>query len=271
MAGYDVSVGEVDGDLRISGSELKIDGPISGYALIAGEEVRIEGVIAGDTLLNSRDVEFGDDARIEGQLILFEREGEKLEIPERVVPEDRIERRDFTEWEDSASGIGPVSWRRIIGKFFIGVLIVAALAALIAAVIPKTLAELRSSLLERPFRNLGYGFVAESAAIGSAVVFAMTLIGIALLPASLLVALVLRFAGYVVAVYAFGVGLLLAFGGSIPESIGWRVLAAAIGAVVVGVIALIPFAGWLFVLALVLAGVGAITLRVFQPKSFAEA
>ena len=42
-------------------------------------------------------------------------------------------------------------------------------------------------------------------------------------------------------------------------------------AVAAAVVALIPFLGWLFVLALVLSGVGAITLRVARPRFFADA
>ena len=54
-----------------------------------------------------------------------------------------------------------------------------------------------------------------------------------------------------------------------PDSIGTRAMAAGVGALAVGLIALIPFLGWLFAIALALTGVGAIAIWLFQPKFFA--
>ncbi len=152
-----------------------------------------------------------------------------------------------------------------------GVIAVSVIASLIAAILPETLADLRRSVLDRPLRNLWFGFLAQSALVGSAILFAMTLIGMVLVPAVILLALVGGFAGYVVAVYAFGVGLLLLFNRPEPDSIGERAVAAGIGALVAGIISLIPLVGWLFVLALMLAGIGAITLRLFRPGFFVPA
>jgi hypothetical protein len=128
---------------------------------------------------------------------------------------------------------------------------------------------MRRQVLARPFRILWLGFLTQSAVIGAAVLFAMTVIGLLLVPAMVLLALAGGFAGYVIAAYSFGVGLMLAFGRLEPDSAGERAIAAGIGALAAGVIGLIPFLGWLFVLALVLTGIGAITARVFRPAFFA--
>jgi hypothetical protein len=262
VAGYDIRVGAVGGDLRASGAKLAIEGPVSGYALIAGEDVRIASVLGGDVSLSARNLDFAEAARIEGRLILYEKNPGSLDVPERVISEDRIERRAISDWDSARRERRGGGWAGVIGGFLLGVIVVAAIAALIAAIIPQTLAEMRRSVLARPFRNLGVGFVTQSALVGSAVLFAMTIIGIFLSPASVLIALVAGFAGYVVAVYAFGVGLLLTFGRPEPDSIGQRALAAGTGALVGGIIGLIPIIGWLFVLTLVLAGVGAIVMRI---------
>ena len=118
------------------------------------------------------------------------------------------------------------------------------------------------------------GFFIEAVILGSGILFAMiligfamTLIGIVLIPVSLLVALFVGVPGYVVAVYSLGVGLLLAFGRPQPDGLGTRALAAGLGALAARSIALVPFLGWLTFLALTLAGVGALTLKWFQPKT----
>lgn len=268
LAGYNVTVSAVGGNLRISGSNLVIRGPVSGYALIAGETVRLDGQIGGDAIITARDLTFADGARIDGKLTLVETDPGALEIPESVVPADRVERRDISEWEDTAEDLDIWNWPAILGRFLTGVIIIGALATLIAAMIPQTLADLREGLLERPFRNLFFGFLTQSVFIGAAIIFLLTVIGIIASPAAVLAALIVGFAGYVVAVYAFGVGLLTAIGRPVPTAISTRALAAGLGAVVTGIIALVPFLGWLFVLILMLAGVGAITLKSLRPAFF---
>ncbi len=271
LAGYNVTVAAVGGNLRISGGNLQIRDSVSGDALIGGETVRISGQIAGDAIITARDLTFADGARIDGKLTLFEEDPGAFEIPGNVVPADRVERRDISEWEDTAEDLDIWSWRTILGRFLTGVIIIGALATLIAAVIPRTLADLREGLLERPFRNLLFGFLTQSVFIGAAILFLLTVIGIIASPAAILVALIAGFAGYVVAVYTFGVGLLIAIGRAAPTTIGTRALAAGLGAVVAGIIALVPFLGWLFIMILMLAGVGAITLKTLRPAFFVAA
>jgi len=265
LAGSDLTIGAVGGDLIAAAGTITLDGPIGGYALLAGEEVRMESVFAGDVYLAAEDVDFADDVRVDGRFIVFEEEIGTLDVPETVVPIARVERRSIDEWDDMRAELTGETWQTRLGSYLVGALTIAVLASLIAAFFPKSLANLRRNLLAQPIRNLWFGFLAQSAALGSAIIFAATLIGLLLLPVSIFIALVLGFAGYVVAVYAFGVGTLKLAGRSEPDGFGARVLAAGIGALLVGAIALIPFFGWLFVLALVLAGVGAITMKLFRP------
>ena len=268
VAGSDVTVGAVGGDLIAAAGSVTVNGPIGGYALLGGEEVRMTSVFAGDVYLAAETVDFAEDVRVDGRLILFEEEVGTLEVPDSIAPVERIERRSMDEWDDMRASLTEETWQSRLGSYLFGALTIAVLAALVAAFFPKTLANLRRSLLDQPIRNVWFGFLAESVAIGSAIIFATTLIGLLLLPVSIFIALALGFAGYVVAVYAFGVGILMRIGRPEPSGFGPRVLAAGTGALLVSAIALIPFFGWLFVLTLVLAGVGAITLKLFQPAFY---
>lgn len=269
--GNTVSTADVAGDLRAAGGLVVIEGDIGGYALIAGEEIRVEGVIAGDAYLQSPALTFAETARVEGRLVVFENEDAPVSIPESVAPTDRVERRALADFDEMYPEIvGPDLWWGALRSFVMGIIVLTLLASLVAATMPDTLAQMRRALLARPFANLFYGFLAQSTVAGTAIIFAMTLIGMLLIPASLLLAFLLGFAGYVVAVYALGVWLSMLFGRPEPTELGHRVIAAALGALAIGLVALIPFFGWLLVLSLVLAGVGAITLRVFRPRFFAS-
>lgn len=268
LTGYNLDVGEVNGDLRVSGANIVISGPVSGYALIAGDEVKFESVISGNVNIAASEITFTDGARIDGKLTLYEEKPGEIEVPSYVISEERIERKDASKWSDVASDITIWDWRSALWQFVVGVITISAITALIAIMAPKKLANLRRDILDRPFTNLLLGFLAQSAIIGSIILLMLTLIGFLIAPAALLLALISGFAGYIVAAYAFGVGLLLAFGKSEPSSIGTRAFAAVVGALSVAIIGLIPFFGWLFVLALVLSGIGAITVWIFRPKSF---
>ena len=271
VSGYNVQVGEVTGDLRISGANLTITGPVSGYALIAGDEVRFESVVKGDVSLTAREVDFADSAKIEGKLTLYEEQAGELEIPSQVMPEDRIDRRDISEWSDATKELKAWDWRDVLIQFLKGVVIVAGIAVLIAVIMPQKLAELRRTILDQPFRTLWFGILAESVIVGSTIILIMTVIGLLLAPAAVLAALVCAFAGYIVAAYAFGVGLLMVIGQKEPETTRSRAIAAGVGAFTVGLIAMIPFFGWLFALALALTGMGSIAIWLFRPKFFASA
>ena len=273
LAGYDVAVdGSIGGDLRASGAKLAINGTVAGYAAIAGENVFLNGVIAGDARIAAQELVFGPEARIDGMLTVYEQVGKEVRVPETVVSEDRLERIVVEDWEDRDWRVPPVfNWWRAVWTFIACIVVVAAIAALIAAVAPEQLALMRTRTLNAPFRSLWLGFLMESALFGSVIVFAITVIGIFLAPAMIVLALIVGFFGYVIGAYSFGVGLLLAIGRGEPVTLGERALAAGVGSLLTGLIVLVPFLGWLFMIALTLAGVGAITMRVFRPAFFTEA
>jgi hypothetical protein len=267
----------VGGDLRAVGSEIALRAPVGGTLFATAEYVTLDGVIAGDAAIAARVLEFGPDARIDGTLILYEdRLGDATAVPERVIPEARIERREHGELNQDVldtvevGDFSPVSRRDVVTGFITSVLFVAVLGGLFAALAPQSMAGMRRRVLEAPGRSLGLGFVTFSALIGMTVVFALTLVGLLIAPISILLAVTGAYSGYIVGAYALGAGLLGAVGRGEPDSTGDRVLAAVVGAVVAGLVGLFPYLGWIFVLALVTIGLGAIAGRLFRPRLFSD-
>ncbi|KUF12848.1 hypothetical protein AVJ23_02315 [Pseudoponticoccus marisrubri] len=267
----------VQGDLRVMGSEIEIDAPVGDTLMVAGEIVELDAPVTGDVALMANEARFGPEARIGGRLILYEEEPGALAVPERVVPADRIERRDFDGRVEGAT--------RALSKpkakaqkdspaqepisFLLGVLVVAVLGAALAVLAPATMASMRAHVLRAPGQGLMTGFVTVSALLGGTFVLGATVIGLIAAPFLLIGAVLACVAGYVVGAYALGAWGLSLFGGGMPDSNGDRAIAAAIGALSAGLIGLIPFLGWLFVLALCLTGAGAVTQRLFRPRLFA--
>lgn len=266
VTGYRLAIGAVGGDLRASGAGITLSGLVGGSALLAGDEVQIDGTITGDLSVAASELTFGPLARVGGQLVLYGDEADTLAVPASVAPADRIERRQ----SERVEGASP-SWQRrtfaeVVGSFLIAVLVVSLLAAALAAILPARVAALRQIVLEHPLRSLWIGALTQSALTGAVVVAGLTLIGLLAAPAFLLAAALLGFFGYVIGTYAFGVALLSRAGRPLPDSFGDRALAAFAGALAAGVLALIPFLGWLFVLALALGGVGAIMIAWLNPR-----
>lgn len=271
LMGQNLTVdGAIGEDLRAAGERIELNAPVAGYALLAGRKIELNSEIGGDVSLAADTVVFGEGARIDGRLDLYEEKTGEIDVPASVAPESRVSRHEIDK-------SGPVDWksplpqrRQVVGSFIGGVIAVALLAALIAAIAPQRLAQMRREVLAAPFRTLGIGFLTESALIGSIFLVAITLIGLLLVPAILLLAGVVSLAGYVIAAYAFGVGLILLIGRQEPDSLAERAVAAGIGALVAAVLGLIPVLGWIFVLALCLTGVGAIVRMLFGTPSATE-
>lgn len=221
--------------------------------------MHIGGNIAGDLHLTGYDVEFADGVTIGGSLYLYEDEEGAIEVPSGVTIAGSVERHLTEEF--------PEETQSFVLK---GFLFVAVIAALIAAIAPERLANMRQTLLARPFGMLWFGFLGLSVTLGAAIVSALTLIGLVAFPFLLLIAGIGAFLGYVIGTYSLGVGLRLLVGMSEPDTLLDRAVTALVGALSVAVIALAPFFGWLFVMALTLAGIGVLINQLFSPRFFAN-
>jgi cytoskeletal protein CcmA (bactofilin family) len=271
LAGQTVATGDIGGNLRAFGQSVAVNGSVGGAALIAAQSVGFNGAIAGDVAVNASKIDFGPAARIAGKLTIYHSDPASITVPDGVMPAERISRKTVEEWsEDAPTSIGMTRgaiWRGLVST----IVVVTVLAAILAALIPAKLSQMRSTFLARPFRSFWFGFLTLSAAIGAAVVLAMSLIGLLAMPLSIVLAILLGFTGYIVGAYALGVGLLGLIGREVPGAWIERALAAAVGAIVIAAVGLVPFAGWLVVLAVTLTGLGAVCIVLFRPEFYSEA
>lgn len=245
VSGIKVTVGDVHGDLRAAGSHVELTGKVSGYALLAGDEVNVDGQVTGDVSIKAEELAFGKGALIEGQLTIFESVVGAAEVPPNVIDEARITRRDASEWDEVTGEVTFWDWRKALLKFFIAVLIITAFAAWFAAIVPRKLADLRRSILQRPFWSLLLGVLAMSVIIGSTIILMITGYGMQLIPINLAIWFIAVLTGYVVGAYAIGVGVLLWFNRPEPNSFKTRAIAAATGAITVVLLFMLPYVGWL--------------------------
>jgi hypothetical protein len=243
LAGYSVAVEAAVGrNLRASGATVSVAGPVAGAALLSGQDVAIGGVIAGDVAITAGTLTFGEGARLDGHVSLYETSPGALTVPESVADPARITRYASTAWEGEGTppALAQPDWRQRALRRLGSIGVVALLAALAAAVLPRGMAGLRQRLADRPFAALGWGFLALSALVGSVVVAGLTVVGLLLAPVSILLAVVTGFAGYIVGVWTLGAGAFARFGAGEPDTLPQTALAAALGAVLVGLLGRIP-------------------------------
>ena len=271
LAGQTVTIGNIGRNLRAFGQSVAVNGTVGGAALIAAQSVTFNNAITGDVAVNAEMINFGPAAKIDGTLTIYHSDPTSIDVPNEVVPAARIARKTVEEWsKDAPTSIGvsrQTIWRGLLST----IVTVTVLAALLAALIPAKLSQMRATFLARPLRSFWFGFLTLSAAIGTSVVLAMSLIGLLAMPLSIVLAIIIGFVGYIVGAYALGVGLLSLIGRADPGTWIERALAAAVGAVVIAGIGLVPFVGWLVVLAVTLTGVGALCIVFFRPRFYSEA
>ena len=268
LAGQTLDIGAIGRNVRAFGQSVSVNGPVGGSALIAAQSVTLNSTIAGDVAVNAETLNFGPAAKIDGALTIYHVDPDSITVPDGVVTAGRITRKTIEEWSDDApTSIGVKSetiWRGLLST----IVTVTVLAAVLAALIPTRLSQMRSTFLSRPLRSFWFGFLTLSAAIGATVVLAMTLIGLLAAPLTIVLAIVLGFGGYIVGAYSLGVGMLGLIGRDVPGAWIERALAASVGAVVIAAAGLLPFIGWLFVLAVTLTGLGALCIVFFRPEFY---
>ncbi|KPP88522.1 MAG: hypothetical protein HLUCCA08_17050 [Rhodobacteraceae bacterium HLUCCA08] len=261
---YEVTLGPVTGNLRAAGNEVTVD-DVGGYALVTAEDVTLLGEIFGDAVMVADDIRFGPGARVTGSLTIYAADPTDITVPENVAPAARvrIETRasyDRGEWAGGMPIQVPL-WR-IVGGFMAAVLVSGLIAAMVMAVAPKAVQGWRELALAHPGRAIWSGFLVTSALAGSGFVLMLTIVGMVLLPVMLILTAVAIFAGYALGSYVLGVGLWLAAGRAMPAGLPGKFGLACVGAFLAGLAWLVPVAGWFFVLALTMMGIGVLAASV---------
>ena len=267
VMGESISVSEpVSGNLRAMGASIEVTAPVAGSAILGGENVVLDAAISGDLALATTDMEWGDMAKVGGQLHIYSDDPESISVPESVAPADRVTFHAQDEFDRSggAAAAQPSLLTRL-RNWIGGVIVVGLLGTMFAAVAPKTLSGLREAALDRPLRTGWIGFLGLSALAGSVIFLAMTGIGAILVPVSIIGAVLLGVVGYILGTYALGVWATGMAGRGAPDTTGERAIAAFSGAAIVAAVALVPWLGWLAVMAVFLIGAGALLVRLFAP------
>lgn len=255
------STSPVAGNARLAGATVTIASPLQGSAIITAKTLTLDAVISGDLNFFGETIVFGPAAKVAGSVTI--QAPKEIAVPETVASADRVKFQRLVE-PDYASqagktaehvvrGIWPAIWAT--GLWWLLLFVV---GTVFITLLPRLVASLTVATEVRQFRNLGLGLLGFAAVVGLVPVFALTLVGIFLLPFVLIFVVTICILAYLAGTYLVGARVAKALM-PIDTNIK-RLVVLAISIVIAGLLAMIPVVGWLLSLVLLVYGFGAIVL-----------
>jgi hypothetical protein len=248
--------GEVEQDVRSAFGNVEIHGPVGGDVDAGFGDVYIDAPVGGDVDVGHGDVQLGSGAQVGEKVSL----GNGSFYPHQEAIFGNVETAGMaSSFEDEGSLLGAFS--DMIGWAVMTLVLVAA-AVLLAVAAPGPLRAATRSLEASPGRSFVLGVGSLPVAIILSVLLVVTVVGGLLLFLLWPAYFALLFFGLLVASYSLGRKVVLAVG----RYRGGDAMAAAIGAVIVAAVLLIPVLGVLVLIALTLLGTGAAVLALLARR-----
>ncbi|MGB7305171.1 MAG: hypothetical protein WBD13_12890 [Burkholderiaceae bacterium] len=278
LAGFSVNLTKdaaVGANARIAAGNIRIDAPITGSLLASAGDIKLNSAISGDVKLTAGNIEFGPNARITGKLSYSA--PEQFKIPANVIAPDRVTytvltgRSVFDEVSETIEKAVPSPWpafAAVMGGFVVTLAFFLVVGGLFLAFAPERVASLRGLVQAHPGKSLLSGFLGLATLVGLLPVSAITIIGIPLVPAVILAIAVAWVLGYLLGSFSLAMRIALAFNLTV-QSAGGKLLTLAVALTVLAVLNFIPFVGWLINLAIVLLGLGAMTVTLMRKLDWA--
>jgi hypothetical protein len=255
-----------DVTVRIGEDITIAQGDSVGVVVAVGGDVRVAGTVRQTAVAVGGDVILLPTARV--GLDRKSREATVVSVGGKVVRDQGAQMggkvvqvsagklHKLLSWHGWWRAAHPFAVTSVIGWIFQTMGFIA-LAVVLAVIMPRQIAAVTSTLAGRPLPSLGWGALGAvvSAPLGLLALAALliTIVGILLVPFLVLGLLLLGLFSFLVAATTLGQRVLALLRGEEPNLL----MAAAVGVVVANALRMVPWAGGLANLALVLMGLGA--------------
>lgn len=263
------STSEVQGNARLVGNTLTIEGPVAGALTATGADVILNAPVTGDVRIVAGEITFGPDATIGGALVYAS--DRAIAVPERVAPAARVtfERIELTDaWEeiDSIREDMPIlpTFMSVLSGFLVSLFFFVVLGAISLGFFPKRTEALRRRVMEAPGKSILLGVIGLSMLFGMVPITALTIVGLPVVPIAILGIFVAWVFGYALGAYGVAMRLWVAFGTEQDLGNLGRLLVFAAAIVLIALLNFVPFVGWVVNYTLVLLGIGGLTNAVFS-------
>jgi hypothetical protein len=242
----------VDRNAYLAGGTVHVEGTVAGDLYAGAGEVVLDGTVEGDVRVEAEELSIGPGARIGGNLTYrVESEGASISPDAEILGEVEV----LAPREE----IGPSA----ITMYIIRLVMFILSGAILIALLPGVASGLVEVVRRRPAPALGLGFLSAVGVPAVALVMAITVIGI---PLALMLAAAYAASVYVApAVPAMWLGeLLLSPRGASEREV--RLRSFLVGGPLIGIVILLPWAGFIVRLVTGLLGLGAMALLVRERR-----
>jgi cytoskeletal protein CcmA (bactofilin family) len=249
---------QVAGSAWLAGGEVSVAGSVAKALKIYAGRIAIRGEVNGHTHLTAQQIEILPGARINGALTYASRHAIKID-PKAVII-GKVTREPM-----------PPAWREgeawevwIHGPEMLGLLGLIATGVIFTLLFPGFTHAAEAKLKLVPWKSIGLGIAVIFAGPAVIVIFLITVLGIPIALALLASYPLLLLFGYLTAAGFIGDRGVRLWRKDAEITQAWRV-AGLIGALVLlALICMIPVVGGLIVLIVLLSGVGALVLQIFE-------
>lgn len=250
--GSDVAVGEderVNGSVVLFGADAEIEGEVTDDVVVFGGALRLDGRVRGDVVTFGTDTALGERARLGGDFAHFG--GALSRSPQAQIAGDEITGIGFGVFDNTFF---------FLLASLVSLLFTLAIAVAVAAILPEQTRVLADTIEQQPWPSFGAGLLATLLIpFVFAVLGILIIVGWLIIPLFALALPIVYFYGYVGVSRWLGRRVMQAAGNMSASAIAQ----VAVGVLILGVISLIPIAGWLVVIIAALIGLGAVLLSKF--------
>jgi cytoskeletal protein CcmA (bactofilin family) len=239
---------EIGWDLLAGAQRLSIEGKVDGDVKGGAGEGILGGFVGGNVELKLQELTVLPTTQIKGNLIYSA--SREATIPKEAKIEGKVIFNPLPTQPPK-----PIRMRAPLSLRLLWLLSLIATGAFLVLLLPRHLREMGSDMLDRPWLNMGWGFVVLIVAPISAIIIAITLIGI---PLSLM-----SLATYFIAIYLSTPIVGTALGLKILQRLLKRedvnlYLSMAVGVIIFYILQNMPILGWLMSLLGICWGLGGI-------------
>ena len=246
----------IEGDLLVAGGSVDIQAPVNGFVRVAGGIVTVSSKIGGKLEADVGELHIESGTEIGGDLIY--RASEEAVIAEDAIIGGEI---DFEKVEKGMPGIQKPTAGKAYGilttAFLIKILIGIVVGLVLVYLLRRLTEPVVKNSLSRFWVSISYGFSALILTPIAAIIFLITVIGVALSGLLAISYALFMFLAVTLAPVVFGAWIIKMFRRDDEEyTIRWTTV--VIGVIAMQIAALIPYIGWLICLIFVLIALGAL-------------
>ena len=234
-------------------------------AVAVGGSVYVDGIVDGDAVAVGGTIHLGEEAIIHGDVVTIG--GDIDQAEGSMIYGDIVDVGAFN-FENIFEGKHFFGGYRGIPKFFTIIPLIGlfALVLLLSVLIPTELSTVASNIKNEPIIMFLWGMLGVILIVPLAVMLAISIIGIALIPLEVLAVFLASLIGYIAVAIIIGKKLLRALNNNNPSV----VLSAILGVLILWLIGLIPFFGSIVKAIALIIGFGAVIMAVARRNKKTE-